>query len=398
MESVFASAGYNVTNAFGSDTTVSNVLAWAESMEEDHDCVALFHFGHGGYTAEYYDYFDNGWNEIKDTDILYQTSLGKHFFVFLWVCFQAEAGPSSGMPAAWTHATNMSDDGYHDPDEGNHCFVGFVGASPTLLGYSFRWYNVYGEDVIGTFYTYMLDQGYSINDALDLTSLALFSYDFDEGPLVEYQTWWPYDFGEGMGPGWYAGGMRIFGNGNIYLAKEHEVTVTAKDQYGNSYPDEDVYIDDEYVGKSGNSFTVSQADHTIEISVPDGYVFLNYTYSGGSSTYNPAELSVSSDITVTAYYAEDTDHSLTILAYNQYMQQGYVQLWIDGDYVGTTGYSYTVEAGYHEIEVEEIIWDYPYIHTFDHYEYDSTTNYNNPITLPIIGDKTVIAYYNTYLG
>ncbi|MGB9854437.1 MAG: PKD domain-containing protein [Candidatus Bathyarchaeales archaeon] len=72
-------------------------------------------------------------------------------------------------------------------------------------------------------------------------------------------------------------------------------------------------------------------------------------------------------------------YSLTVLAYNQYGYSGYVPLYIDGQYVGTTGYTYTVTAGTHTIYVESPLYDY-----------------NNPTTLTVNTDKTVIAYYYSY--
>jgi hypothetical protein len=88
--------------------------------------------------------------------------------------------------------------------------------------------------------------------------------------------------------------------------------------------------------------------------------------------------------------------SLTVLAYNQYGYSGYVPLYIDGQYVGTTGYTYTVTAGTHTIYVESPIYDYPWIHAFQYYYYEGNYDYNNPTTLTVTADKTVTAYYYSY--
>jgi hypothetical protein len=87
---------------------------------------------------------------------------------------------------------------------------------------------------------------------------------------------------------------------------------------------------------------------------------------------------------------------LTVLAYNQY-GSGYVPLFIDDVYVGTTGYTYTVTAGNHEIYVASPLTDYyTYYHEFQYYYYDGTYNYNNPMTLSVTQTKQVTAYYYSY--
>ena len=87
---------------------------------------------------------------------------------------------------------------------------------------------------------------------------------------------------------------------------------------------------------------------------------------------------------------------LTVYAYNQYYYPGYVPLYIDGEYVGTTGYSYPVTAGTHTIYVESPLFDGYGWHVFDYYYYDYIYNYNNPVTLSITSDKTVEAWYWSY--
>jgi hypothetical protein len=94
---------------------------------------------------------------------------------------------------------------------------------------------------------------------------------------------------------------------------------------------------------------------------------------------------------------EPLQHSLTVLAYNQYGQPGSVPLYIDDVYVGTTGYAYTVTAGDHQIYVESPLTDgYTYYHEFQYYYYDGNYNYDNPMTLSVTEDKTVTAYYYSY--
>jgi len=94
---------------------------------------------------------------------------------------------------------------------------------------------------------------------------------------------------------------------------------------------------------------------------------------------------------------QSSQHSLTVLAYNQYSEPGYVPLYIDSQYVGTTGYAYSVTDGNHQIYVESPLTDwYSYYHEFQYYYYDGNYNYNNPMTLSVTSDKTVTAYYYSY--
>jgi hypothetical protein len=86
---------------------------------------------------------------------------------------------------------------------------------------------------------------------------------------------------------------------------------------------------------------------------------------------------------------------LTVLAYNNYGYPGYVPLYIDGTYVGTTGYTYTVTTGNHQIYVQSPLYGGGY-HVFYCYNYDGNYNYNNPMTLSITTDKVVTAYYYSY--
>ena len=62
---------------------------------------------------------------------------------------------------------------------------------------------------------------------------------------------------------------------------------------------------------------------------------------------------------------------------------------------GTTGYTYTVTKGNHQIGVESPLYGGGY-HVFYCYYYDGIYNYSNPMTLSVTEDKTVTACYYTY--
>lgn len=174
-------------NAYGSTTTQSNVYSCTSSSNDNYDDAVVFHTGHGfkwdTYLDHYY-YYSNvdgsSTNGIKDDDIYDYTDNGVHYFVLLWVCTQGNeirnstASGAAGMPYAWAHTDDLSDDGYNDPD-GDYCFIGWKNVSKPLhegLGS----YN-YG-DFVQVFYYYALN-GDTINTSLD--KAAEFCWDGDFG-------------------------------------------------------------------------------------------------------------------------------------------------------------------------------------------------------------------------
>jgi len=85
-----------------------------------------------------------------------------------------------------------------------------------------------------------------------------------------------------------------------------------------------------------------------------------------------------------------------VYAYNQYGYPGYVPLYIDGNYVGTTGSAYTALLGIRQIYVESPLYDGYYHHVFDHYMCGGYPCSVNPMTILLTGDATITAYYHTY--
>jgi hypothetical protein len=91
------------------------------------------------------------------------------------------------------------------------------------------------------------------------------------------------------------------------------------------------------------------------------------------------------------YDANKPIHWLTVSAiWDQYGATMYPWVKIDGQ---TTNIA-SVTRGTHTVEVEGSIWD-PYLGDFyfDRFTYDSTTNYNNPMTMSVSKDTEVIAHY-----
>jgi hypothetical protein len=84
-----------------------------------------------------------------------------------------------------------------------------------------------------------------------------------------------------------------------------------------------------------------------------------------------------------------------MLAIDNYGQPGYVPLYIDNEYVGYTGETYTVYEGNHQIGVQSPIFDGHY-HVFTCFYIEGDYDYDNPMTLSVTEDKTVYACYYTY--
>jgi hypothetical protein len=128
-----------------------------------------------------------------------------------------------------------------------------------------------------------------------------------------------------------------------------------------------------------------------------GYVLDYWLLDGqNAGAQNPITVTMNSNRSLQANFCQVPQHSLTVLAYNQYSEPGYVPLYIDSQYVGTTGYAYSVTDGNHQIYVEDPVFDGYFFHYFDHYYYDGGSDYNNPTTLSVTSDKTVTAYYNSW--
>lgn len=104
------------------------------------------------------------------------------------------------------------------------------------------------------------------------------------------------------------GAENIRGNGIVNATQAISVlarlTVSAKDQYNMDVGMAEVYIDGEFVGYSCRSYAVIKGDHTVEVA--QVFWSLKYKYAfqhwEDGTTANPRMLTISTDITITAYY------------------------------------------------------------------------------------------------
>ena len=305
LEYLFRNNGYGDTtiNAFDEGTTKQNILNNAYNMDRDYEDVAVFYHGHMNGANNYW---CNGGN-VTYQEIAAETD-GSTVFAWSWVCESANSA-SSGLPVAWTKDYGMSPDGYSNP-YGNHCYIGFSGASPTLSAGSFENWTGLAMDFITQFYYYALEYDASIRDALNSASNAVFSESYLDCPLTQFWTWWPSDFGGEMGPGWKLGQMRVYGYGNLKLWQP-AITVNAHDN-NNNYVYPSVYVDSEYAGSAFNPIHLSKGYHTIAVdSSYSGRYFQHF--NGNPWGLNPVQVFVTQDTALTAVYTQP-DYSLSISA------------------------------------------------------------------------------------
>jgi hypothetical protein len=405
-------AGYDTSNWRGGSTTVSSVVDYVGSDEQNYDRTILFHVGHFSYMGRAYQ--DNTGNPIYDTAIYPNTGLGKHYFTFLWVCGQAEVPiingkaqwadyPTNtlpGMPIAWTHRDGISGRsymnayGYTSPDYQGQCFISFYGYSPMLSGLPINTFLENStftncKEFIKKFYSYSFIYHLSVQDALNQASLYHFGIPFVECCLYTgYNCYWPggdWDGVEGMEymsePGYsptdyaqWVGGrgnncMRVFGDSSIKLnpqtppsAPLHDLWIYAETG-GTTNPEPGGYG---CAGETVDILAIPYADYVFDHWIKDGNV---YDYH----TENPISVDMyDGDHTVTAYFRYTTAQRLAITASGGGTTSGFepgvhwvtygtdclvtaqgagFSYWLlDGEYVYTGGSINVHMEGYHTLE------------------------------------------------
>jgi hypothetical protein len=450
----FALGGYNGVNHQGNTGSLkSQILSDISYYQSNYNYVAVVDFDHGIGRDDYLlappgefhymfednvgTWHDNSWhpeNGVYDIDIYPLIQPGnKIAFAFIGTCMSADLtygqgelppqwppypGRALGMPFAWTRrlvmdkstpgfniAQHISIDGYGNPDCGPQVYIGWPwGAASLEQTIPFYGGTKQYEWWVKYFFYYALAWDMSVNQALDQASLATWpGKDFGASDLKNgFQAHW-WQMGE-----WLGSTLAVYGNGNIHLQQYESDYVSTPSVSGPSS------------GDIGISYTFS-ASSTDPYGQDIRYTF---DWGDGSQTvtgyYSPGAIAYASHSWISAGVYSVTARAqcrnsarwsswsspttinignqlarLTVYAYNQYGYPYYVPLYIDSNYVGTTGYTYYVTKENHQIYVPSFFDGYCY-HEFQYYYYDGNYNYNNPMTLSVTSDKTVTAYYYMY--
>jgi hypothetical protein len=350
----------------------------------------------------------------------------------------------------------MSRNGYTHPDSGAYCYIGFPFGSASLSqqvdpDYPNKYYWMWVED----FFLYALSWDMSVIQALDHASYENFEWGFGDTALYkdfiaiwdplphysgckmvvygngdmhlyEYFVHSPYEdqgtYGSGTvsNPNGFTGAqpngdythLRAVGvydqamvvgsmgytganeaHGHIYVRGYSAGGYTSRLRvYASYYKDQGWQcVSDNIVVSSGSGV------HWIDCGVwSSNFRYISLVVYRESAGDNSCDLYLDSVLVRPSLPAPPSDdRQLTVLAQNQYGQPGYVPLYIDGQYVGTTGYTYTVTPENHQIYVASPLYGGGY-HVFQYYYYDGNYDDDNPTTLSVTSDKTVTAYYYSY--
>lgn len=375
-------------------------------------------------------YYDGNWHQesgVYDMEIYPLIQSGnKIFFHFMSTCKSADTTgqamypahfPTYGeraytLPFGWTHRfviplsdpnfnvqNHMSDDGYRYPDSGSQVYIGFPLGSASLMQ------NIPYEDGTEGFFNWVLrffeDALYddlSVNQALNQASLETWSCDFGSSPLQQGFTayWW------GL-PTQGDCTLAVYGNGNVFL-RYYEPDHVGRPILGG--PDTG-YINTAY---QFSAYSVDSCNHNIQYTFDWGdgtQPTVTGWYSSGQiatathswSTEDVYDVKVKAQCTNGVWSDWSSVHDMNIgnfplltVEANHYSQgqQMWVPLWIDSNYVGTTPYSNCVSPTSHQIYVEPDL----YFYYFLWYSYDGIDDPNNPLTLSIMSDKTIMAWYD----
>jgi hypothetical protein len=305
----------------------------------------MFEDNRGTYTGAWngYHYYEPN-NGVYDMDIYNSLSYDKIKFAYINTCRSAditlEDPPGGGMgyygaiglPYAWTQRvvkvkdanfnvyTDISVDGYGDPDSGDQCYIGFSWGSASLMQrvpYP-NGIHYWSEWVVYFFYN-ALAHDMSVHSALDQASLSMYGFNFGDyqNPLWRYGSgftcyWW---MGSGQNELGYNCHMEVYGNANIHIRLLPEPThwwlyVEAVETLFNTELNPQVTIDYVPVGTAPLWDLVSVGPHTVGVDdwtwspwwdSPCSFSYF-WTYPGASIQGNPEQIYVSQETYTTAYY------------------------------------------------------------------------------------------------
>jgi len=201
-------------NWYGANTTGYNIGIAANASGEQYGIA--FYVGHGdNFTDQstgnkHWQIYDDGGNLVWDR-WLYKyytnyTITQRLRFTLIWSCWQGYTiggtypnGDAYGMPNAWLHTTNLSQNGYgyHDSDGMNLTFIGWKREAPFLT------YNIWGENAsyyfLLNFYNSALYYQRTIRQSLDDASAAVWHVASFAQAWWFHTGFWYMDPDEGIG-------------------------------------------------------------------------------------------------------------------------------------------------------------------------------------------------------
>jgi len=422
IDSCFQSGGYTGNSGINHQGSaglgsLANQIRSDISVLYSKDYVAVVDFDHGvgrsdGYPGlnEFHYMFEdqkgtivNGQeypgNAVYDWEVYNHATQSKTAFAFISTCLSADLSRGQGMlpphllvyperargmPYAWTGRLvssmgqgfnideRISSDGYGSPDWGNQVYMGFSEGSASLeqpfpsvyVGYTY-------SDWVKLFLYNALVVGKSVNGALDVASSQYTGASFAYSPLRT-----------GFTPFWAGfnntstSTLKVYGNGNIQLKnfEAHTVNVPSisgptSGAVGASYS----FTASSSVDSFGHRvrYIFDWADGT---STTTGYVnsgasvSASHSWSGngvyGVKVYAQCEDGCPSSWSAPYSVAIGTNPWLTIDAWDDYGHQLPVNVYVDGQHVGSAPVSLMVTSGSHSVRVDSQIYIFVIIDSF----------------------------------
>jgi len=234
----------SLSNSFGAYTIPTEVRIRTEANEQNYDYSTVFYKGHiwfEGCDVPGCDLYHSGvWSknnsthgglvDYRDMGAPVNSAMattgkvaGTHDFVFIWSCGHAKqprlgnytGSHNSGVMPSWMHLdpNTLSSDGYKNPDYSDQVFISFDWVS---IDYGYQTYNpIYNHaNWIALFYYYLLEEGCTVNAALDKATQDSYGVTFKDSPLYNnYYMWNPLDHTMDLSR------MRVLGDGTVRLPR-----------------------------------------------------------------------------------------------------------------------------------------------------------------------------------
>ena len=166
------------------------------------------------------------------------------------------------------------------------------------------------------------------------------------------------------------------------------VTVLAYDESsGNYVTGIPIDVDGNWIA-SGSVADLSETNHLFQAPDADGGGAFNCFFDGSNYYGNGADIPISGDETITAYYNYIPTYTFTLNANDQYGTV-YTDVYIDGNWVGYSPLQIQIPLGYHTISVDDPCGSDMFWGMYD----QNYNSYTNGQSIPITGDTTITVNY-----